>query len=84
MKKITIKLLPGFPFSDGRFQVIGRNIEITDNSKTHFSTTFTATTKEQFDIELNKLKNEYKLFHVVQGKNKNNEVIVQLTEKEVV
>ena len=49
MKKITIKLLPGFPF-----------------------------------IELNKLKHEYKLFHVVQGKNKNNEVIVQLTEKEVV
>ncbi len=76
MKKITIKL---YNKEKCIFQVIGRNIEVTENSKQHMSTTFYASNQVEFDVELNKLKNEYQLFSVVMGKNSKNEVIVQLT-----
>ncbi len=75
-KTITIKLIDAKNY---RFQVIGRNIEVTETSRQNFSTTFTARTNDDFKMQLNKLKNEYQLFTEEFGKNSNNEVIFRLT-----
>lgn len=76
MKKITIKLICK---DSNRFQVIGRNIEVTENSRQDFSTTFTALNNTEFKMQLDKLKNEYQLFTEKIGKNSNGDVVFQLT-----
>jgi hypothetical protein len=76
MRKITITLSNE---STRRFQVIGRGHIQPDGSKQDFSTGFYANNQAEFDIELNKLKNEYLLFKVVMGKNSKDQIIVQLT-----
>lgn len=72
-KKITIKMK-----KKGVFQVIGRNIEVSENSTQSMSTIFYADTKEEFNMNLNKIMNEYQLFKVVTGQNIKNETIVML------
>lgn len=73
--QITIK-------NDGsnKFLVIGRNLEVTENSRTDMSTYFYADCPETLSQEINKLKTEYSLNTTKGGLNSKGEKIIQLTK----
>ena len=68
---LTIK-----PIGNNRFQVIGKNINVTENSRQSMSTTFYAENREELDGKIEKLKVEYQLNKVTIGKNNKGENIL--------
>lgn len=68
---LTIK-----PIGTNRFQVIGKNINVTGNSRQSMSTTFYAETREELNSKVEKLKVEYQLSKVTIGKNNKGENIL--------